>query len=397
MYYTDFYSLQGSAGQRVTIDLTSAAFDTYLLLVDPAGNVVAQDDNSGGGTNARIGYTLPSAGAWVVEATSWSQLVTGSYALSIQCDCQTLSISPQAVAIGPAASSASVTVTASPSGCTGGSWTTRANDTWLNVTPTGGSGSGVVTVGWTQNTALLSRTGTATIAGSTFAVMQSAPPCTSFSISPTSIAPGAAAGSTRVTVTGNPPGCQDGSWSASSNAPTWLSVTPSSSTGSGVATVTWTANDTGAPRSGTVTVAGGLYAVNQSAGQAFRTVLPCRLLDTRDAAGPLGGPAIQAAGTDNRQFPLLAAACGIPAEARAIAANVTVVGPAAAGDLLVYPADLHDVPAASSISFAPGKTRASMSVLTLPSDGSGLVGVRNSSEGTVHLIIDVNGYFAPAP
>jgi hypothetical protein len=137
--------------------------------------------------------------------------------------------------------------------------------------------------------------------------------------------------------------------------------------------------------------------VNQSAGLAFRTLSPCRLLDTRNDAGPLGGPAIQAAGADDRQFPLLSAPCGIPADARAIAANVTVVTPAAIGDLLVYPADLHDVPAASNISFAAGKTRAAMSVLTLPADGSGNVGVRNSAEGTVHLIIDVNGYFAPAP
>ena len=137
--------------------------------------------------------------------------------------------------------------------------------------------------------------------------------------------------------------------------------------------------------------------MNQSAGLAFRTVFPCRLLDTRNDAGPLGGPAIQAAGTDDRQFPLLSAGCGIPADARAIAANVTVVVPAAAGNLLVYPADLHELPAASSISFPAGRTRAAMSVLTLPSDGSGLVGARNSSEGTVHLIIDVSGYFAPAP
>jgi hypothetical protein len=307
-YYTDFYSIQGDAGQVVTIDLASESFDPYLILVDPEGNTVTQDGNSGGGPNgwnARITWTLGMAGEWVVEATSDAPQATGSYSLSSQCNCLSLSIAPQSVTVGSAAGTTPVAVIPSPAGCTGGSWTALANDQWLNVTPTTGTGSGVVTVGWTQNTLLASRMGTATIADSTF-------------------------------------------------------------------------------------------TVNQPVGLKLGTIVPCRLLDTRNLDGPFGGPSIQAAGSADRLFPLLAAGCGIPADARAIAANVTVVSPGAAGDLLVYPAGLPVIPVASSVSFRPGRTRAAMSILPLPADGSGIVGVRNRAAGTVDLIIDVNGTFVPS-
>ena len=47
---------------------------------------------------------------------------------------------------------------------------------------------------------------------------------------------------------------------------------------------------------------------------AFHTVDPCRLVDTRDPAGPVSGPALGA--NTSRTFPV-AGRCGIPADARA--------------------------------------------------------------------------------
>ena len=49
--YADFYLFHGTAGQQVTINLTSSAFDTYLGLANEAGTFVIEDNDGGGGTN----------------------------------------------------------------------------------------------------------------------------------------------------------------------------------------------------------------------------------------------------------------------------------------------------------------------------------------------------------
>ena len=126
----------------------------------------------------------------------------------------------------------------------------------------------------------------------------------------------------------------------------------------------------------------------------FHPLTPCRVVDTRNADGTFGGPAIGAAGSPDRVFPLVSAGCGIPAAARAVALNVTVVSPAATGDLLVY-ADGTTPVSASTLSFRPGRLSSSMAVGGLSTDGNGSVRVRNLSAGTLHVVVDVNGYFAP--
>jgi hypothetical protein len=121
----------------------------------------------------------------------------------------------------------------------------------------------------------------------------------------------------------------------------------------------------------------------------FYTLTPCRLIDTRNPAGPLGGPALPSSA--QRIF-LLAGSCGVPAGAKALSVNVTVTGPGAAGLLQMYPADLAQ-PLATILNFTPGQTRGNNAIVTLAFDGSGAIKVRNASGGTVHFILDVNGYF----
>lgn len=82
--YVDFYGFNGTAGQQVTIDLT-AAFDTYLFLLDPSAMVVDDDDDGGGGTNSRIVFTLTSTGSWYIAANSFAANTFGAYTLSLQC------------------------------------------------------------------------------------------------------------------------------------------------------------------------------------------------------------------------------------------------------------------------------------------------------------------------
>ncbi len=138
-----------------------------------------------------------------------------------------------------------------------------------------------------------------------------------------------------------------------------------------------------APGSATVTVAPAGSAI------LFYTLTPCRVLDTRDPNGPLGGPALQPQAT--RMFDVLASSCGIPAGAKAISANLTVTQGTAAGNLRIYPGD--GLPTTNAIVYPAGRTRANNAVLGLAGDGSGTIGVYTNSDGSVHFVLDVNGYF----
>jgi hypothetical protein len=121
----------------------------------------------------------------------------------------------------------------------------------------------------------------------------------------------------------------------------------------------------------------------------FHTLSPCRLVDTRLPDGVLGGPALQPSST--RTF-ALAGACGVPATAKALAVNLTVVSPAAAGHLIVFPAD-RPTPTTSSINFAAGQSRANNALASLSGDGSGAIKVWADSTAALHFILDVTGWF----
>jgi len=123
-------------------------------------------------------------------------------------------------------------------------------------------------------------------------------------------------------------------------------------------------------------------------GGSYYTVSPCRLVDTRLAAGPLGGPALSAGAS--RTFPLTGN-CGVPVNATAISLNVTATGPTAEGFLQVLPTG-GPVPTVSALNYAPGQTRANNGVYALSPGGE--MDVRcGQASGTVELIIDVSGYF----
>ncbi len=122
---------------------------------------------------------------------------------------------------------------------------------------------------------------------------------------------------------------------------------------------------------------------------SLRVLPPCRVVDTRRAQGPLGGPAIPASGVRTFAF---AGVCGVPPTAVSISANVTVVAPAASGDAIVYPADVGQ-PGASTISFTVGRTRANNTQILLSKDGMESASFRSNAAGALDLVIDVNGYY----
>ncbi|HSB64185.1 MAG TPA: glycoside hydrolase family 44 protein, partial [Thermoanaerobaculia bacterium] len=84
-------------------------------------------------------------------------------------------------------------------------------------------------------------------------------------------------------------------------------------------------------RSATLAVAA--LAATPPSGTSFHTVAPCRFVDTRGVSGP-------ALAANVRRDVVLTGACGIPATAKAVSANVTVTGSTSAGNLVAFPADL---------------------------------------------------------
>jgi hypothetical protein len=122
----------------------------------------------------------------------------------------------------------------------------------------------------------------------------------------------------------------------------------------------------------------------------FFTLPPCRLLDTRNPDGPHGGPAVP---PGSQRVVVAAGQCGIPAGARAVAANVTVVAAPEPGFLTFFPGDAA-VPGTSTINFSLGQVIANNAVIGLASSGSGTLALLNATATKpVQVLIDVSGYF----
>ena len=132
---------------------------------------------------------------------------------------------------------------------------------------------------------------------------------------------------------------------------------------------------------------GKIYRINPPPAKYF-TLTPCRVLDTRNSNGSLGGPALVGGAT--RTF-AIANQCGIPADALSVSVNVTITGPTAQGNLTFYPAGTPP-PLVSTINYRVGQTRANNAVLPLGAGGDFVVLCIQAS-GSVHFILDVNGYF----
>ncbi|MFQ3679875.1 MAG: immunoglobulin domain-containing protein, partial [Pseudanabaenaceae cyanobacterium] len=74
----------GQQGQRIVLDMESNEIDPYLVLFDPQGQKIAEDDNSGSGDNARIVLTLPRTGLYTVYANSYAVGDTGGFRLQVR-------------------------------------------------------------------------------------------------------------------------------------------------------------------------------------------------------------------------------------------------------------------------------------------------------------------------
>jgi hypothetical protein len=121
-------------------------------------------------------------------------------------------------------------------------------------------------------------------------------------------------------------------------------------------------------------------------GTGYHMVTPCRLYDSRLGATPLAHgirTEIAAAGL-----------CGIPSNGTvsALAVNVTITQPTGDGHLVLIAAGTP-TPGTTVINFRAGQTRANNALVQLSATGT-VEALPIARSATLHLVVDVAGYFA---
>ncbi|MGC4055788.1 MAG: BACON domain-containing carbohydrate-binding protein [Paludibaculum sp.] len=338
----------------------------------------------------------------------------------------TVTLGATAATVDALATTRSVAVTA-VSGCR---WSASSDAYWLTLSSSSGSGTGSIAFTAAENTTGANRVGTLTIGGSTFTVTQSTlgttplafvpiTPCRLMDTRTNSSLGGSqmSAGETRsVAVRSGDCGVPAGAAAYSFNVIvlpveglTALTVWPTGLPQP--ATQTTSAPDGRVKANAALVAAGTDGAISLSATEATDVVLdlngyfvaastapasalayypvtPCRLMDTRLTAGVLGGPSL-AAGVA-RSFPLTGQ-CGLPASAQAYSVNIAAVPHSALGSLQTWATGTAQTGLATVVD-ASGTVAANAAIVTAGSGGS--IDLLSSAESDV--VIDVNGYFAPA-
>jgi hypothetical protein len=78
------HQIEMSPAKSYVIELASSRFDAYLRLESADGKQLAEDDDSGGGTNARIRFRPRMAGTYRIIATTFDGGMFGTYTLTIR-------------------------------------------------------------------------------------------------------------------------------------------------------------------------------------------------------------------------------------------------------------------------------------------------------------------------
>ncbi len=119
----------------------------------------------------------------------------------------------------------------------------------------------------------------------------------------------------------------------------------------------------------------------------FHSLVLCRALDTRQ---PADGPALV---SGVRQLFTVPGACGVPATAKAVVLNVTVTQATGGGYLKLHAGNASSP--TSTVNFAANQTRSNNAAVRLSTNGDGTIAITPvlAGGGTVHVILDVEGYY----
>jgi hypothetical protein len=149
--------------------------------------------------------------------------------------------------------------------------------------------------------------------------------------------------------------------------------------------------------------AGAAAALAVSGPLALHTISPQRYLDTRfDGGGPFppqgstgeififdfGDPDYFAGGLPNE----------VPPGAQAIACNLTVTGGTSSGHLRAFAANSDVIPPTASVNWTARQTVGNYAIVAAATPAAGsfqaAVALQNAStKGSVHVIVDISGYF----
>ena len=133
----------------------------------------------------------------------------------------------------------------------------------------------------------------------------------------------------------------------------------------------------------------GYFELAGSSTLAFYPLIPCRVLDTRNSNGPLGGPFLTSG--QERDFPVLSSNCNIPSSAQAYSMNFTVVPyrGQSLGYLTVWP-EGGQRPVVSTLNNLTATIVANAAIVPAGTGG----GIATYPSGNTQLVADIDGYFA---
>lgn len=81
--FVDIHRIEASPGQRLTIDVVSQDFDTYLIMIPPRGERLENDDVEGKPRHSVIETDITEPGTYTVAVTSYQRGETGAYELTL--------------------------------------------------------------------------------------------------------------------------------------------------------------------------------------------------------------------------------------------------------------------------------------------------------------------------
>lgn len=352
------------------------------------------------------------------SSVTWSFTVVAGTACSY-------TLNASSAAFGGPGGSSSVNVTASGAGCP---WSAISNANWIAITAGSiGAGNGTVFFNVSALPSAAPRSGTLTIAGQTFTVTETAQTASLFiPITPCRIAdtrnavgpfggPALPAQSSRVFIIPNSACNIPATASAYSlniavvprGLLGYLTAYPAGQPAPLVATLN--SIDGRVKSNAAIVPAGpggaigifvtdatdviidinGYFVPNNSpTALAFYPLTPCRVADTRNPAGPLGGPGFGAQGV--RTFPVRSSNCNLPATAQAYALNFAAVPNGPLGYMTAWPTG-RPQPFVASLNAPTGAVTANAVIVGAGTNGSVDVFAFSATD----LVIDITGYFAP--
>ncbi len=144
------------------------------------------------------------------------------------------------------------------------------------------------------------------------------------------------------------------------------------------------------PPDSTTIVAAGLSRSVGGPGLTFQSVPPNRILDSRTTVGNWPGPL---GPSSPRGLTVAGGTTTVPADAQAVVLNVTVTNATTGSFLTLFPFGQFAIPIASNLNFAAGQTIPNLVTVKVGLDHK--VAIMNAL-GTVDVIADVVGYYAPS-